>query len=117
MTNTNPVIGWTGAYWSNYPTVPFTKERRKMLVDRIRKRNYNFNFFDHQNMDYCAPFYSDNVFCVLTKDEWNSVMNEAYNEIPRGERLMPEDVINRKPINSVLYEKEKWEPKGGENNE
>ena len=38
-------------------------------------------------------------------------MDEAYNEFPRGERLLPEDVIERKPINTVLYEKEKWEPK------
>jgi hypothetical protein len=42
-------------------------------------------------------------------------MDEAWKDIPRTERLMPIDVINRKPINSVLYEKEKFEPKGGEN--
>ena len=29
---------------------------------------------------------------------------------------LSEDVINRKPINTVLYEKEKWEPKDGETN-
>lgn len=113
----NPVVGWTSAYFSNYPTTPFTKERRSMLVDRIKKRKYNFNFFDHQNIDYCAPFYADNVLCVLTKAEWDSVMDEAWADYPRGPRLMPEDIIERKPINSVLYEKEKWEPKDGENNE
>ena len=43
-------------------------------------------------------------------------MNEAYKDIPLGERLMPMDVIKRKPINSVLYEKEKFEPKDGETN-
>lgn len=117
MIHSNPVVGWTSAYFSNYPTVPFTKERRSVLVDRIKKRRYNFNHFDHQNIDYCAPFYSDNVLCVLTKDEWNSVMDEAYGDYPRGARLMPEDVIEREPINTVLYEKEKWEPKDGENNE
>lgn len=117
MINNNPVIGWTSAYFSNYPTVAFTKERRSMLVDRIKKRRYNFNHFDHQNIDHCAPFYSDNVLCVLTKDEWNSVMDEAYKEYPRGARLMPEDVIERDPINTVLYEKIKWEPKDGEINE
>lgn len=116
MTN-NPVVGWTSAYFSNYPTVKFTKERRSVLVDRIKKRRYNFNHFDHQNIDYCAPFYLDNVLCVLTKDEWNSVMDEAYGDYPRGARLMPEDVIEREPINTVLYEKEKWEPKDGESNE
>ena len=117
MTNTNAVIGWTSAYFSSYPTVPFTKERRSMLVDRIKKRKYNFNHFDHQNIDYCAPFYADEVLCVLTKQEWDSVMDEAYGEYPRGVRLMPEDVIEREPINTVLYEKIKWEPKDGESNE
>lgn len=112
----NPVVGWTSAYFSSYPTTPFTKERRSMLVDRIKKRKYNFNFFDHQNIDYCAPFYADNVICVLTKQEWDSVMDEAWADYPRGSRLMPEDIIERNPINSVLYEKEKWEPKDGENN-
>ena len=112
----NPVVGWTSAYFSSYPTTPFTKERRSMLVDRIKKRKYNFNFFDHQNIDYCAPFYADNVICVLTKQEWDSVMDEAWADYPRGSRLMPEDVITRDPINSVLYEKEKWESKDGENN-
>lgn len=116
MTNTNPVIGWTSAYFSNYPTAEFTKERRSMLVDRIKKRRYNFNYFDHCNLNYCAPFYADEVLCILTKQEWDSVMDEAYGEYPRGARLMPEDVIERKPINTVLYEKIKWEPKEGESN-
>ena len=105
------VVGWTDAYLSNYPTVALTEERKKALIERIRKRRYNFNFSDHQMLGYCAPFYEDNVLCVLTKQEWDSVINEAYKEIPRGDRLMPIDVIDRKPINSVIYEKEKFEPK------
>lgn len=111
MNNLENVIGWTSSYFSSYPAAQFTKDRRRALVDRIRKRRYNFNFSDHQYLDYCAPFYADEVFCVLTKDQWDSVMDEAYGDFPRGARLMPEDVIDRKPINSVLYEKEKWEPK------
>ena len=38
-------------------------------------------------------------------------MSEAYKDDDLGPRLMPEDVILRSPINGVLYEKEKWEPK------
>ena len=112
----NPVIGWTSAYFSDYPTVPFTEERRSMLVDRIKKRKYNFNYTDHQYLAYCAPFYADKVLCVLTKQEWDSVMDEAWADYPRGARLMPDDVIERKSINTVLYEKIKWEPKDGESN-
>ena len=43
-------------------------------------------------------------------------MDEAWEDYPRGPRLMPEDVIDSKPINGVLYEKKKWEPKDGETN-
>ena len=112
----NGVIGWTSAYDNIYPTVTFTEDRRKALIERIRKRNYSFNHFDHEMLPYGCPFYSDGVLCVLNKTQWDSVMNEAYKDIPLGERLMPMDVIKRKPINSVLYEKEKFEPKDGEKN-
>ena len=47
-------------------------------------------------------------------------MNEVYKDIPRGARKMPMDVINQKPINDVLWEKEKFYEqygKGGEQNE
>ena len=91
--NIKPVVGWTSAYLSPYKTVKFTADRRKTLVDRIKKRGYNFNHTDHSFLDYAAPFYEDNVLCVLTKQEWDSVMDEAYKEYPRGTRLMPEDVI------------------------
>ena len=111
MKNLVPVIGWTSSFLSNYPTVEFTNERKKALVDRIRKRQYNFTHTDHNFLDYAAPFYEDGVLCVLTKNEWNDVMSEAYKENPLGPRLMPEDVIELEPVNGVLYEKEKWIPK------
>ena len=106
------VIGWTSAYDGVYPTVTFTDDRKKALVERIRKRGYNFNHNDHEMLPYGVPFYSDKVLCVLTKHQWDSVMDEAYGDMPRGPRLMPMDIIDRRPINSVLYEKEKFEPKG-----
>ena len=109
MNNDRPItIGWTSAYLSPYKTVEFTAERRRALVERIRKREYDFTFNDHQFASYGAPFYSDGVICVLTKQEWNSVMEEAYKDRPHTARLMPEDVIELAPVNGVLYEKEKW---------
>lgn len=116
MKNINPVIGWTSSYASAYPTAPFTEERRKALIERIRKRNYDFTFDNHQWLDYCSPFYADNVHCVLNKKELDSVMNEAYKDVPRPPRLLPDEIINRPAINTVIYEKEKWEPKDGESN-
>ena len=111
MKNLVPVVGWTSSFLSSYPTVEFTNERKKALVDRIRKRQYNFTHMDHNFLDYAAPFYEDGVLCVLTKSEWDDVMSEAYKENPLGPRLMPEDVIELEPVNGVLYEKEKWLPK------
>lgn len=111
MKEINPVVGWTSAYLSSHPTVKYTKERKKALVDRIRKRGYNFTHADHSFLDYAAPFYEDQCLCVLTKQEWDEVIDEAYGEYPLGARLMPEDVIDRESINGVLYEKSKWEPK------
>ena len=113
MTNLNPVVGWTSAYLSPYPTAEFTEDRKKALVDRIRKRKYNFTHQAHQTLFYTAPFYADNVVCVLTKAQWDDVMREAYRDDVLGVRLMPEDVIDIKPVNDVLYEKTKWLPKEG----
>jgi hypothetical protein len=117
MTNANPVIGWTSAYLSPYPTVPFTEDRKQALIHRIRKRRYNFTHQAHQTLLYTAPFYLDQTICVLSKQEWDEVISEAYKEIPLSARSMPEDVIKTKPINDVLYEKSKWQPKEGENDE
>lgn len=108
MKEINPVVGWTSAYLSNCPTVKYTNERKKALIDRIRKRKYNFTHSDHSYLDYAAPFYSDNVICVLTKAEWDEAMREAYKDEPFGPRLMPEDVIKTTPVDGVLYEKEKF---------
>lgn len=109
------VIGWTDAYTTQYPTVSFTEERRKALIERIRKRRYNFNHFDHEMLG-CAPFYDDKTICVLPKSQFDAVMAEAYKELPRGQRLMPQDVIEDNPINGVLYEKKKFYMEGDDNN-
>ena len=111
------VIGWTGAYTSNLPTTLFSEPRKQALVECVRHRHYNFNHFDHTYMDYCAPVYDDYKICVLTKSQFDEVMNLAYSEMHIGQRLMPSDTIKREPINSVIYEKEKFEPKDGVNNE
>ena len=108
------VVGWTSAYLSNYPTTEFTEERKRALIDRVRKRKYNFTHQAHLTLSYTAPFYSDNVLCVLTKAQWDEVLSAAYKDESLGPRLMPEDVIDRPEINTVIYEKEKWEPKEGE---
>lgn len=109
------VIGWCDAYGDAVPTVTFTVERKKAFVERVRKRRYNFNYFDHEMLG-CAPVYDDKVMCVLTKPQFDSVMSEAYKDIPRGQRLLPQDVITRPAKNGILFEKEKFEQEGEVNN-
>ena len=110
------VIGWTGAYTTNLPTTPFSEPRKQALVECIKHRHYNFTHFNHEFMDYCAPVYEDHKICVLTKPQFDEVMDEVYTEIKLGARLMPMDAIKRQSINGVLYEKKDYEPKDGENN-
>ena len=102
------VVGWTDAYTTSYPMALFSEDRKKTLIERIRKRQYNFNHFDHEMVAYCCPYYDDGVICVLTKTEFDSVMNTVYNNIPRGSRLLPMDVIDTKPVNGILFEKTKF---------
>ena len=109
------VIGWTDAYSGAVPTVTFTAERRKALVERIRKRKYNFNHFDHEMLG-CAPVYNDKVMCVLNKSQFDSVMDEAYKDMPRGQRLLPQDIIDDRIVDGILYEKKKFYTEGESNN-
>ena len=109
------VTGWTDAYGGAVPTVTFTAERKKALIERIKKRRYNFNHFDHEMLG-CAPVYDDKVMCVLTKSQFDDVMSEAYKDIPRGQRLLPQDVIDDKVVNGILYEKKKFYQEGDCNN-
>lgn len=110
------VIGWTGAYTTNLPVTPFSEPRKKALVECMRHRHYNFNHFDHEYMNDCTPVYEDHKVCILTKAQFDEVMDLVYSEIKVGQRLMPSDAIKREPINGVLYEKEKFIPKDGEEN-
>lgn len=109
------VVGWCYAYEGAVPTVEFTAERKKALVERIRKRRYNFNHFDHEMLG-CAPVYDDKVMCVLTKSQFDNVMDDVYKDNPRGQRLMPQDVIDDKPVDGILYEKKKFYVEGDNNN-
>ena len=109
------VIGWSDAYGGAIPTVTFTVERKKALVERIRKRKYNFNHFDHEMLG-CAPVYDDKVMCVLTKSQFDNVMDEAYKDVPRGQRLLPQDIIDDRIVNGILYEKKKFYMEGENSN-
>ena len=110
------VIGWVGAYMSGFKPETFTNAHRAAMVECIRRRHYNFTHADHSYMDYAAPLFDSGKICVLTKPQFDDVMDAVYADIPRGARLMPEDAIKRQPINGTIYENEKYEPKEGADN-
>ena len=110
------VVGWTGAWDNIVPTSTFTNEKEKALIERIRKRKYSFNQFDHEMLPYASPVFNDNTTCILTKTQWDKVMSEAYKDIPLGQRLMPQDAIDDSPVNGILYEKKKFYQEGDNNN-
>lgn len=105
------IVGWCDTYISQYPTAEFSETRRMALIDIIQKRKYNYNFSDYEFLSYCCPLYEDSKICVLTKQQFDDVMSEAWKDIPRSGRLMPADIISLQPVNGVLYEKEKYIPK------
>ena len=102
------VVGWTDCYCGNYPVATFTEDRKRALIERIKKRRYDFNYTDHCFLPYCAPVYDDKVVCELTKPQWDAVMAEAYKDTPRDHRLLPQDLLDNNVINGVLLEKEKF---------
>ena len=110
------VIGWCDCYSETYPVATFTEDRKQALIERIRKRKYEFNHADHCFLPYCAPVYGDKVMCELTKPQWDNVMSEAYKDMPRSQRLLPQDVIDDAPVGGVLYEKKKFYQEGDNNN-
>ena len=110
------VIGWCDCYSGTHQVVTFTEDRKKALVERIRKRRYEFNHADHCFLPYCCPVYDDKVVCELNKSQWDNVMSEAYKDSPRGPRLLPQDAIDDKPFNGVLYEKKKFYQEGDNGN-
>lgn len=106
------VVGWCCLYDGAVPIATFTEERKKALVERIKKRRYNFNHFDTMMLPFCSPVFSDRVTCEMSKQQWDSVIAEAYKDIPLGQRLIPQDVITRSPKHGILFEKEKFEQEG-----
>ena len=110
------VIGWTSCYEGVCPVVPFTDDKKKALIERIRKREYEFNHTDHCFLSYCAPVYADGTTCELTKKQFDAVMNEAYKDMPRGQRFLPQDAIEDVPVNGILFEKQKFKEEWSDSN-
>ena len=104
------VVGWCDMYNNGRKVAAYNEEHKKALVERIRQRRYNFNFNDAQYLPYCCPVYDDGTICMLTKQQFDAAMAEAWKDMPLGARLMPMDVITIKK-NNTLFEKQKFADK------
>jgi hypothetical protein len=109
------VVGWCDMYNNGRKIVSYTEDHKKALVERVRKRRYNFNFNDAQYLPYCCPVYDDGTICMLTKQQFDAAMAEAWKDMPLGARLMPMDVITIKK-NNTLFEKQKFADKEEDGN-
>ena len=101
------VVGWTDSWNDNYPTVAFTTEKHRALVERIRKRRYNFSYQMLQFNPYSTPVYNDGTKSLLSKSEWDQVLTDAYGDEKMPMRCTPMDVLTINK-NGVLWEKEKF---------
>lgn len=98
------IIGWVSPY-DSYKEEPFGNKQKQALTELIRRRHYNFNYSDYMYMPNCTPLYKGNYVCRMTKKEFDAVMENAYRNINRANRLLPVDVI-KKEENGVLKEKQ-----------
>lgn len=102
------VIGWVGTYDNDLPKVSFTEDRKIAFIERVRKRKYYFTYNNYEYLPYCAPVYEDGKVCVLTKQQFENAMNEAWQDMKGKKILLPMDVITIAPKNNILYEKTKF---------
>lgn len=103
------VVAWCDSYNDDYPTVAFTAERQKALTERVKKRKYNFSYQMFMN-PYTTPVYEDGAKCILTKQQWDDVLANAYGDQTMPIRCTPLDVLTIKK-NDALWEKDKFVPK------
>lgn len=78
------VIGWT--YYEDYSipssdkTIGFAE--RNAIIDEIRKHNYLFTGWDHQeSWENCVPILNDGKKRMFSQRGWGGVMAEAYGEM------------------------------------
>lgn len=103
------VVGWIDTYGKiTLPVASLTDDRKRALIERIRKRKYNFGYNEYQYLPYCQPVYDDGMVCMMTKQQFENIMDEAWKDMRINRRLLPMDAITIPVKNGVLYEKEKF---------
>jgi len=110
------VVAWCDNFDDNYSNTPFTEERKRALVDRVRQRKYNMSYQMLSMNPYSTPVYQDGCRCLLTSEQWEDVLVDVYADNKRPPRFSPMDILTFK-ANGALWEKERFynEMVGGHN--
>ena len=74
------VIGWTYYSDSDYPDMEITNGKHHAVIDEIRKHQYLFSGFSHEERFGCTPVFNDGSKGSWSQRGWGSLMAEAYEE-------------------------------------
>lgn len=76
------VIGWTYYDDLEFPDVEDTIgfAERNAIIDEIRKNQYLFSGWDHQELSDCVPVLNDGKKRCFSQRGWGGIMAEAYNQ-------------------------------------
>ena len=78
------VIGWTGwddpRYPDDYGDDPLLEERKKVVVEELRKHNYHISGYYHQGGKRGVPVFDDGNWLRISFRSWGQIMADAYPE-------------------------------------
>lgn len=77
------LVGWSDIL-SSHCTERLTNAHKQEIVKTIRRRHYNFTYFDHQNMSYCCPFFDDGCMISLNKSSLMKLWQKPMRKFQLG---------------------------------
>lgn len=72
------VVGWTHYDFHDFKEGEFSWAVRMAVVDEIKKNNYLFSGWDHQESSYCAPVFNDGKMRRFSQRGFADIMAEAH---------------------------------------
>lgn len=108
------VVGWTHYDFYDFPEGDSSWAVRMAVVDEIKKNDYFFSGWDHQESYYCAPVFNDGKMRRFSQRGFADMMAEAHGKtgymdyslymfgIEPSARRMPKNNVTKR---SVVVEK------------
>lgn len=73
------IVGWTDYNLHEFKEGENNWAVRMVVIDEIRKNNYLFSGYDHQERDNCAPVFNDGKMRRFSQRGFAGIMAEAHN--------------------------------------